>query len=330
MAKAPPAPTGDGQEAPVYVKHPDAGTGHLAHKLARIAGTVGVLSKDGTVTAGRSYSYATIGQMAAALAPRIADEGVAILPVGITDLQPAGVWEDEKFGVRWITHVEVEWLITDGTDELRATTRGKSLDSNGSEKDTNQALTFARINLYKLIFHLSEQADDPEGKGQAEHGGARRGGGAPRAWDGSIPDTADATVEGMVVALGPGQGVALSYDVKPRAVQAQVNEVAKALGARWMKDDKMWGPITGENVAHAVTLARAIGLTVPPTIADRFPVQAPAPAPASEPTPAEPEPDPAGDGADPAPEVPADAEGIPTEQVQFPTVGEQTHTDPPD
>ena len=112
-----------------------------------------------------------------------------------------------------------------------------------------------------------------------------------------------------------------------------MNEVAKALGARWMKDDKMWGPITGENVAHAVTLARAIGLTVPPTIADRFPVQAPAPAPEGEPPAAEPEQGPGDepeDGTSAAPEVPADAEGIPTEQVQFPTVGEQTHTDPPD
>ena len=329
MAKQDPPATppanGDGQEPPAYVKHPDAGSGHLAQKIARIAGTVGVLSKDGTVTAGRSYGYATIGQMAAALAPRIADEGIAILPVAITDLQPAGTWEDEKFGVRWLTHVEVEWLITDGTTELRATTRGKSLDPNGSEKDTNQALTFARINLYKPLFHLSERGDDPEAKQQAEYGGSRARGsssGTSRKWDGTIPDVTDATVSGTVIVLGPGR-VGLSYEIQPRTVQTEVNGIVgrNGLGGVFDKAGRHYA-IPEANTEQAVTLARALGLTIPPKVAERYPAAAPAPEAQTPPASGEgdPEPEPAPEsGAATPPDVPADAEGVATEQIGFPT-----------
>ena len=315
MAKAPPAPTGDGQGEPApHVKHPEAGTGHLAAKLARIAGQVGPLAKDSRVEGRRGFGYASIGAMAAALAPLIGDEGIAILPVEVQTLEN-GTHVDEQYGTRWITSLRVTWSITDGTDTFTAVTLGKSLDSNGSEKDTNQAHTFARINLYKLLFHLSEAGEDPEQKGAASGGGGA--GAAKAAWDGEVPDVSDSTVSGSVVIIAPGR-IGLSFEIQPRTVQTTVNGIVRQLGGKWDRDGSHYA-IPEQNNEQAVALARGIGLTIPPKVAERYP--APSSTPPAEP----PE-----DGTSAAPPVPPDAQGVDTDQVQFPTVGEQTHTDPPD
>lgn len=277
MAASPPAAAAEPPVDPPAKYHPDAGTGHLAAKIARIAGSVGTLNKDGQVTGTRGFSYATHGQMAAALVPLLMAEEIAVFPSAIRVLESHPIQLDgDKYGWRWLTSIEVHWTITDGVGTFIVPSLGKSIDSNGSEKDTNQAETFARINLYKTLFHLTETGEDPEQKG------------TPRAAStGEIPDLEGATVNGRVVVLGPGT-VALAYDISPRDTQAEVNALVRGLGGKWDKPAKHY-TIPAENTEAAVTLARAIGLTIPDKVRERYPV---AEAPAEQGS---------GEGGDPAP-----------------------------
>lgn len=314
------AAASDGDEPTPYETHKDAGTGDLAARIARVGGAVGRLEKDGKVEGRRGFGYATIGAMAAALAPRLADEGIALIPreVQILDSKPMQL-EGDSYGWRWLTSLRVTWLITANGEQFEAVTLGKSLDSNGSEKDTNQALTFARINLYKILFNLSEQNEDPEQKGAPRQGG---GGASAQGWDGEVPDVSDATVSGQVVIVAPGR-IALSYEINPRGAQQAINAiVGRQLGGKWESGERYYAMPEASN-EQAVKLARAIGLAIPPKVAERYPptgVQThgagEAPAPADPPT------APAEDGSAPAPEVPADAQGVATEQIGFPTAEE--------
>lgn len=261
-----PKDAGQGDAPAEHVKHPEAGNGNLAAKLARITAGVGTLKKDGTVSGTRGFGYATIGAMSAAIAPLLGEEGVAILPVGVTVLESHPFQLDgDKYGWRWLTSIEVEWLITDGESQITARSLGKSVDSNGSEKDTNQAHTFARINLYKSLFHLSESGEDPEQKGRPRDAG----GGSE--WTGEVPSMEGATVSGAgVVVIGPGT-VGLAYGIEPRSVQAEVNAIVRQLGGKWDKDAKHYA-IPEANTALAVALARGVGMTIPDKVRERFPV----------------------------------------------------------
>lgn len=326
MAASPPAAApAESNDVPVLEPHPDAGTGHLAAKIARVAGCVGTLTKDGKVTGGgRGFSYATHGQMAAALTPLLMAEGIAVFPTAVRVMESHPFQLDgDKYGWRWLTSIEVTWTVTDGETSFVVTTLGKSVDTNGSEKDTNQAMTFARINLYKSLFHLTETGEDPEQKGTARAGDTT----------GELPDLSDATVNGRVVILGQGT-IALEYDILPRQpTQAEVNALVRGLGGKWDKGARHYA-IPTEKTEAAVTLARAIGLTIPDKVRERYPV---AEAPAEQGS---------GDGGDPAPKggdlptggTQSDADRRAAEEAGDAAFGEQQTlsgnsaptTDPPD
>lgn len=241
----------------------------LAGKIAWIAGAVGAITRDGEVKGNRGFTYATVNAMAGALTPLMAAAGLAMIPTKV-DVRRAETIEDEKYGLRWLTEVMVTWTLTDGVDSFEVPMIGKSVDSNGSEKDANQAISFSRINAYKSIFHIAAD-EDPEKKGKG-------GGGAAPQHSGELPTVTDATVSGTVVLSPDGTEVGLQFEASPREAQQEINRfVTGVLGGRWQKDAKVYAVPAGK-AAQAVVLARHIGLEIPEAVAAKFPRPEPAPA----------------------------------------------------
>lgn len=269
----------------------NAGQGHLAQKIARVAGAVGRLTRTGRVgTGSRTYTYATVHQMAAALAPLMSAEGIVMLPVEV-ELLERQLIEREKdrkgeeggtYTARsYMSTVRVMWLLTDGVSEIRIVSYGTSSDAEGSEKDLNQAQTFARVNAYKAVFHLADE--DPE------QGGANRSNGARRQPTGELPEVGGAQVSGRIILNADGQQVALAFEANPRTAFDAICVAIRDLGGQWVAEHKVWA-ISPEHSRLGVVLGRHLGLTIPKDVDQRYPASnvRPKPATAAEATPLRP------------------------------------------
>lgn len=250
----------------------EPGSGHLAQKIARIAGAVGRLIEDGEVKGNRGFTYATVDAMAAGVVPHLAAEGVAMYPVELKVLRDETV-EREKSGdsgaytqIRWITEVLITWELTDGETSIKVPALGFSSDTDGSEKNANQAHTFSRINAYKAVFHLIA-GEDPEKKGR---------GGTGATGTGELP-----TVTGEVtgtVALGTDGRIGVKFRAEAEADFEAVKQAVKDLGGRWEKEPKVW-LLAGDKAGMAVALGRHLGLVIVEPLASQFPAPAPTAAP---------------------------------------------------
>lgn len=273
------------QEAPALTMLGERGTGPLAQRIARIAGSVGRLKEDGRVTGNRGFTYATVDAMAHALGPLMAAEGVAMYPARVEVLRDEPVDREKKGDdgpytqIKWICELMVTWRITCGPgegDSIDVPALGFSSDTDNSEKQANQAHTFSRINAYKAVFHLAA-GDDPEQKGS-------KGQGAQQQHTGELPNVTDATVSGMVVMSDDGSQVGLRYEASPRTAQQEINLfTTRVLGGRWDGNGKLYA-IPPEHNAAAVALARHIGLEVTDRVAAQFPAEPAPPEPPATPT----------------------------------------------
>jgi len=259
------------------------GTGTLDERIARIAGSVAIKADRNMSTGGRTFSYASVDQMAAALAPLLAAEGIAITPIEVlADEKILGRERDGETKYRHLTSMIVRWRVAGGGESFEAASMGKSADPEGSEKDANQAHTFARINLYKSMFHLVT-GDDPEVKGSSGGGGGSYT--APPG-TGELPNMNDpAGVSGVVSLSDDGQKVGIKHRAEDGGDFAAIKDAARALGARWNGDAKLW-ELPVAKAETAVILGRHVGLSIASALAERFPVQAQT-APAAEHPPAD-------------------------------------------
>ncbi|MGE4177974.1 MAG: ERF family protein [Thermoleophilia bacterium] len=263
---APASPPDDGGHVP----HPDAGTGSLAQRLARIMGALQRIERDGAVTGSGGYSYASADQLSDVLRPALAAEGVVMLPTDtqVIDQRVDEVDKGSYTQTRYTVALRVEWVLSDGETEYRMATVGTGVDYAG--KAANAAHTFARVNAFKSAFHLST-GDDPEAhQGSLDAGGTeawrrhnqQRTGELP-----TIPEGADVTG-----ALQVGKtGIGIKHRADDRAVFDAIKDAAKGIpGARWNGDAKAW-VVPESQAGAAVVLARHVGLTIPDDLAQRFP-----------------------------------------------------------
>ena len=280
----------------------------LAARLAHITAEV-----KGVAKAGRNehfnYAYQRAEDVAAAVSPLLGRYEVTIIP----QLDMANVVADEtgretRGGAKIRDYrVPISMWVACPTGD-RVVPWG-ALANDDSDKGLNKAITAATKSFLRAAFLIPLPDDDTD----STTGSQAHADGGRAVWDGEVPDVSDATVNGTVVILGPGK-IGLSYSIEPRTVQTTVNGIVRQLGGRFDREGKHYAMPEEANV-QAVTLARGIGLTIPPKVAERYPAPS-ASAPAS--APAEPEPT----GESTPPPVPADAKGVEAEQIGFPTAEE--------
>jgi hypothetical protein len=292
----------------------------LAARLAHITAEVKGVPKAGQ-NEHFNYRYQRAEDVAAAISPLLGRYEVTIIPQ--LDMAHVGIDETGRStragaAIRDYRVPISMWIACPTGDRV---VPWGALANDDSDKGLNKAITAATKSFLRAAFLIPLPDDDTDSTtGSTPHADGQRA-----QWDGEVPDVSDATVNGTVVILGPGR-LALSYSIEPRTVQTTVNGIVRQLGGRFDREGKHYA-IPEEANAEAVALARGIGLTIPPKVAERYPAPSSAPPPAQEPPPAEPTPTPeeapAEDGTSTPPEVPPDAEGVATEQIGFPTPEEQ-------
>src|SRR5262245_5994287 len=110
----------------------------LPAKLALILAQLQRIAHDTEVKGRGAYTATSINAIADVLRPLLAEQGIVLVPFGVEMIRHDEV--TSASGAKGY-HVVIrqDWLITDGEDELRASSFGASIDY--SDKAYNQAHT---------------------------------------------------------------------------------------------------------------------------------------------------------------------------------------------
>ena len=234
----------------------------LAERLASITAHV-----TGVAKAGRNdhfgYSYQRAEDVAAAISPLLGHYAVSIMPtVDLAAMRIEETGRATRSGAATMLYI-VPMTFTLSCPVGEPMVQGwVALANDDADKGVNKAITAGLKSFLRAAFLIpTDESDTDSTQGSKA---------SAESVTGELPDLSDATVNGRVVILGEGT-VGLAYDINPRDTQAEVNALVKGLGGRWQKDGKLWA-MPPKNTAAAVTLARALGLTIPAKVAERYPV----------------------------------------------------------
>jgi hypothetical protein len=147
----------------------------LAARLAKIMGEAGRIPKRGQIRStggGPSYNFARDPDILDAVIPAMSEAGIMLVPeqARIESVEPTAS------GKQMIVTLHVQWLVTDGVEEIRFQTFGMGADS--GDKAAPKAQTNARKYALLMLLHLAT-GDDPDEHGSIEQPG--RGERAPAA-----------------------------------------------------------------------------------------------------------------------------------------------------
>jgi hypothetical protein len=263
--------------APIHLdrgRFGEPGTGTLDERIARIGGLLQVHA-DRKMTGGdRTYSYASINALAAAVTPLLAAEGVSIIPTKTrTTTDVKGREKTGRDGpytqYRHHAHMVVTWRIGGGGESQTATSEGYSADPEGSEKHVNQASSFARVNLYKMLFHIATD-EDPEQKGSGGGGGSSAAEGVTGT--GELP-TFEADVWARVM-VGEGGRIGVKSGTDSNADFAAMRDMWKGLGGSFDREKKLW-IYPADKAATVIDVARGYGFTIAEALEAQYPAAPP-------------------------------------------------------
>lgn len=128
----------------------------LAAKLAWVMERAGYVQKRGWNDF-HKYHYVTEGDLVAAVRPLLAQMGIIIIPSVVKSKRIDEI--QERSGTSTLTHVDVEYTVTDGKESFKFFMPGEGADR--GDKGIYKAITGSmKYALYKL-FEI-ETGDDPE------------------------------------------------------------------------------------------------------------------------------------------------------------------------
>jgi len=127
----------------------------LARRIANVMEQVEPLEKTG-VNEAFGFKFIPIEQMIRLLRPLLAEQGIVIIPQA-QSAEYAEAGQTRSQNPITSCHLIVDWLITDGTEQMTATTAGEANDT--SDKAANKAMTAAYKQLLAKTFMLAADAD---------------------------------------------------------------------------------------------------------------------------------------------------------------------------
>lgn len=144
----------------------DAGPENIAAKVAQVMGHLSSLDMNGTNTY-HNYRYLTIGQIAEALRPLLANANLAIIPA-LVRVEPI-VKDNTEKGVT--AHVDFTLVCGDTGAMLTSRWQGEAFDS--QDKAINKAIRAAQKYYLLVTFDISDSAES-EADGDQGVAGSRK------------------------------------------------------------------------------------------------------------------------------------------------------------
>lgn len=138
----------------------------LAARLAWVAWKIGPIGKDGHVTQGGNFHYASVNAMAAAALTRLRQVGVALVPGKTTVHQMDQSAETAKGSKQWVCLLEQEWRAVSDFETSEPMVMGQDFSTFGFSLDTfdkavNKAHRYAEKNALQMLLHIISD-EDPE------------------------------------------------------------------------------------------------------------------------------------------------------------------------